>query len=58
VDVHGGYHAYKLSGVNEPLRRGTELALIDELVERGARDAELARSLGFGESDHGRALEH
>jgi hypothetical protein len=54
VDVHGGHGTHKLCGINQPIRCGTELSLVDQLVERGARDAELASSIGFGKIGHGR----
>jgi hypothetical protein len=55
VDVQDRDNADKFGIVNQPGRGRTDLPLIDELVEGGTRDPELAGGVGFGESGHGQA---
>jgi hypothetical protein len=54
--VHVGRSADKLGLIDEAIGGGADLALIDELIERGPGDAELAGGLYFGELGHGKAL--
>ena len=49
VNVQQGGCAYKLRVVNQAIRRRTDLPLVYQLVEGRARDAELARGLGFSQ---------
>jgi hypothetical protein len=50
--VYVGGDADKLGLVNQAIRRGTDFALGDQFIQSRARDAELARRVGFGESRH------
>jgi hypothetical protein len=45
----------KFGAVDHAICGGTDRALVDELVEGRAGNAELAGGVGFGESGHGRA---
>src|SRR5262245_27668317 len=54
--VHVRCHADKFRLVNHAIRRGAETPMVDELVEGGARDAQLTRRVEFGKLGHGWAL--
>src|SRR5262249_3789211 len=51
--VHVRRHADKFCLVDHAIRRGTKLALVDQLVEGAAGNAQLTGSVGFGELGHG-----
>jgi len=40
--------------VDHAVRRGTDFALVDQLIESAAGNTKLPGSVGFGESGHGR----
>jgi hypothetical protein len=55
-DVHVRRDTNKFRLVDEAVRGGAQLALVNQFVEGAAGNAELARRFGFGERGHGETL--